>query len=159
MLKNLTNHQIKITLSIFLIKQNKEPNMSVHPIKGYHLEKTIRYTIFFQIATTLYILVRTIITGQSAFIYYSHSMDMKIYLLLILLQCVVSLYLLNSQGKNPNYWKACFLLLSTIFISSIKIKSHSYSIVLDIIGVLLVLSCISVIITTHNYLKKIEKAS
>lgn len=131
--------------------------MSVHPIKGYHLEKAIRYTTFFQIATTLYILVTTIIAGQSSIIYYSDSMDKNLYLILIIMQCSISLFLLNSQGKKTKYWKAWLLLLSTLFVCSIEIKSHSYSIQLDLIGILLVLSCIFVIITTHNYLRKIKK--
>ncbi len=65
--------------------------MSLHPIKGYHLEKAIRYTAFFQIATTLYILVTTIIAGQSPIIYYSDSMDKNLYLILIIMQCFISL--------------------------------------------------------------------
>lgn len=131
--------------------------MPIHPIKGYHLEKAVRYTIFFQIATTLYILVTTIIAGQSPIIYYSDSMSKNLYLILIITQCSVSLFLLNSQGKSPKRWKAWLLLLSTLFVCSIEIKSHSYSIELDIIGILFVISCICVIITTHNYLSKIKK--
>lgn len=133
--------------------------MIVHPIKGYYLEKTIKYTTFFQIVTTSYILIKTLITGKSSIIYYYEPMDKSLYLLLVILQCAISLCLLSSQAKNPKRWKACLLLLSTIFVSSIIIKKHSYSIGIDIIGVLLVLSCISIIITTHNYLKKVNRNS
>lgn len=133
--------------------------MFIDPIKGYYLEKTIKYTTFFQIVTTLYILVKTLIIGNSPIIYYYTRMSKNLFLVLVILQCAINLYLLSSQAKNPKRWKAYFLLLSTILVSSIKIKKHSYSMAIEVIGVLLVLSCICVIIATHNYLKNVKRNS
>ncbi|MGG5342503.1 hypothetical protein IGI58_001542 [Enterococcus sp. AZ020] len=131
--------------------------MFIDPIKGYYLEKTIKYTIFFQVLTTIYIFVKTIITKHSSIIYHNVSMNIYLYLIVIVLQCIFSLYLLNSQGKNPKHWKAWVLLLSTICLGSYNIKKYSQSVEIDLIGILLIISYICVIFTTYTYLKKFKK--
>jgi hypothetical protein len=129
----------------------------IDPIKGYYLEKAINSTTFLQIVTTIYVLIKTIVTKQSAIIYHGRPINIYLYLVVVLIQCGISLYLLSTQDKNPKRWKSWVLLMVTLFVGSANIEKHRFGIGMDLVGILLVISCIYLIVTTHSYLKKTLK--